>query len=156
MEPLSRRRPTQAITSLRPLATALLLLLVLLDEEATEAAAARRASQSAQSPGMWFGPRLGRRPKRNLSPDQLARLVDMMEDAPWVLLAANGNELLTEGKRHTVNFTPRLGRESAEDAAGVLPPDRWLTAAVVGDSAADLMSQRSPPFAPRLGRARYL
>lgn len=133
--------------------------------------ARRAAAASGGGAGMWFGPRLGRRLKRNLqlSNAQLARqLVDLVEEAPWLLLAVDGNDLVTEGKRHTVNFTPRLGRESGEDAGrasgGVgsllLPPgsassDRWLIAPAAADQSPDLMAQRSPPFAPRLGRARY-
>lgn len=157
MELIGRRPAFTALLSPLPLLASLVLLSVLLDSETVEGSPVVHApQQAAATPGMWFGPRLGRRPKRNLSPDQLARLIDLIEDAPWVLFSTNGNDMLSESKRHTANFTPRLGRESAEDSMGAAAPDRWLSAAAVGDSAADLMSQRSPPFAPRLGRAHYL
>lgn len=48
--------------------------------------------------GMWFGPRLGRRLKRNLKFDnsinkeQLNNLMDMIQDSPWVVLAMNGKK----------------------------------------------------------------
>lgn len=128
----------------------------------------RRASALGNAGGMWFGPRLGRRLKRNLQlPNaQLARqLVDLVEEAPWLLLAIDGSDLVSEGKRHTVNFTPRLGRESGEEVAGggsmmlqaggASSSDRWLLSPAAADQSSDLMAQRSPPFAPRLGRARY-
>ena len=60
--------------------------------------------------------------------------------------------LLLAGKRHVVKFTPRLGRESEEEIVNGIRPDenQWPS----DDSAisAEYLYQRSPPFAPRLGR----
>lgn len=53
-----------------------------------------------------------------------------------------------------MTFTPRLGRDSGEDfnsgttSLGGSVGDRLLES----DLAGELMMQRSPPFAPRLGR----
>lgn len=57
--------------------------------------------------------------------------------------------IASEGKRHTVNFTPRLGRDSGEDYMNSASLDRFLQDPEIS---AELLSQRSPPFAPRLGR----
>ncbi|KDR07140.1 PBAN-type neuropeptides-like [Zootermopsis nevadensis] len=85
--------------------------------------------------GMWFGPRLGRREKRSVDdfPEDVAdirveEVMELLKDTPWALLPLRG------GKRHIEGFVPRLGRDSNEDED------------------ADMMEQRSPPFAPRLGR----
>ncbi|KAF2885624.1 hypothetical protein ILUMI_20566 [Ignelater luminosus] len=104
-----------------------------------------------RKPGVWLTPRVGRK-KRSASPyeennyrtpsfdrEQLESLMDTVQEPPWTLVTIN------EGKRHTVNFTPRLGRESGEENE----PDSWLHDT---DLNRELMSQRSPPFAPRLGR----
>lgn len=62
-------------------------------------------------------------------------------------------DLVSEGKRHTVNFTPRLGRESGEEAEpSGGGSERWMQEMDYAMNAGDLMAQRSPPFAPRLGR----
>jgi hypothetical protein len=53
------------------------------------------------------------------------------------------------GKRHVVNFTPRLGRESGEEFVSSAAEDRWLQDP---EMSGEMLSQRSPPFAPRLGR----
>lgn len=62
--------------------------------------------------------------------------------------------LFLGGKR---DFTPRLGRESGEDmlnAPSTYSGERWYQD--TNDMATDMMSQRSPPFAPRLGRHLYI
>ncbi|XP_017786058.1 PREDICTED: PBAN-type neuropeptides-like [Nicrophorus vespilloides] len=107
---------------------------------------------------LWFGPRLGRKKRNpssdellkntNLDREQLVALLEMLQESPWAVVALN------EGKRHNkMNFTPRLGRESGEDLAGSTNPNvganRWIQDTEING---DLMSQRSPPFAPRLGR----
>nr|XP_015835247.1 PREDICTED: PBAN-type neuropeptides isoform X3 [Tribolium castaneum] len=84
----------------------------------------------------WFGPRLGRK-KRNSN---------ALQDVPWAIIAVND---LLEGKRHVVNFTPRLGRESGEEFVNNAPEDRWLQN---HETSGEMLYQRSPPFAPRLGR----
>ncbi|EFA11568.2 PBAN-type neuropeptides isoform X1 [Tribolium castaneum] len=102
----------------------------------------------------WFGPRLGRK-KRNSSNDdlyqdmqkeELVSLTDALQDVPWAIIAVND---LLEGKRHVVNFTPRLGRESGEEFVNNAPEDRWLQN---HETSGEMLYQRSPPFAPRLGR----
>lgn len=51
-----------------------------------------------------------------------------------------------EDKRGAPNFTPRLGRDSEEEDT---IPENWST---VTEFSKNLLIQRSPPFAPRLGR----
>ncbi|XP_069680408.1 PBAN-type neuropeptides-like [Periplaneta americana] len=89
----------------------------------------------SEVPGMWFGPRLGRREKRSADEAQedsdgskVEEIVELLRETPWALVPLKG------GKRHTAGFIPRLGRDSNED------------------DEPDYMEQRSPPFAPRLGR----
>lgn len=54
--------------------------------------------------------------------------------------------LVAEGKRNSVNFIPRLGRELIEDGE---PDAIWLYDI---DLNRELATRRSPPFTPRLGR----
>lgn len=55
------------------------------------------------------------------------------------------------------DFTPRLGRESGEESLNAAPSaysgEKWYQE---NELPTDLMSQRSPPFAPRLGRHLYI
>nr|QHB80567.1 pyrokinin [Carabus violaceus] len=103
------------------------------------------------NPGLWFGPRMGRRLKRNLksnsagsynNKDQLNYITDLLQGEPWSIIARN------EGKRQ-MNLTPRLARESDEETG-----DRWLQENDVSMDSGDVMA-RSPPFAPRLGRRMW-
>ncbi|KAF5291991.1 hypothetical protein FQA39_LY14152 [Lamprigera yunnana] len=73
-----------------------------------------------------------------LGKEQTEAIVEALQEPPWTILTFN------EGKRHTVNFTPRLGRESGEDETANYFRDDELSK--------ELMTQRSPPFAPRLGK----
>lgn len=123
-----------------------------------------------RKPSMWLTSRVSRK-KRSASPyeenyrspsldrEQSESLMDTVQEPPWTLVTINGRNFkvfcflynksklrfVPEGKRHTVNFTPRLGRESGEENE----LDTWLHDT---DLNRELMSQRSPPFAPRLGR----
>ncbi|PNF21014.1 hypothetical protein B7P43_G09490, partial [Cryptotermes secundus] len=86
--------------------------------------------------GMWFGPRLGRRERRSVDEilddagdGRVEEVLQLLKETPWVLVPLKGN------KRQTGSFIPRLGRDSKEE-----------------EEDPDAMEQRSPPFAPRLGR----
>ncbi|GLV43106.1 hypothetical protein CBL_14216 [Carabus blaptoides fortunei] len=102
--------------------------------------------------GLWFGPRMGRRLKRNMkeansagsynNKDQLNFITDLLQSEPWSIIATN------EGNRQ-MNLTPRLGRASDEEIR-----DRWLQENDVSMASGDIMA-RSPPFAPRLGRRMW-
>ncbi|KAK4871861.1 hypothetical protein RN001_015985 [Aquatica leii] len=70
--------------------------------------------------------------------EQMEAFLKALQEPPWTLFTFN------EGKRHTVNFTPRLGRESSEEENEDWFPDSEVRK--------ELMFQRSPPFAPRLGK----
>ncbi|KAJ8955529.1 hypothetical protein NQ318_001358 [Aromia moschata] len=115
---------------------------------------------------LWFGPRMGRR-KRNptaeilkgLDREELETLMETLKNSPWSTATLN-NELCpqvtvyeeTEDhariilhnrkenylKDTALNYTPRLGRDSGEE--------------IDDSNNGDFISQRSPPFAPRLGR----
>ncbi|CAH1153685.1 unnamed protein product [Phaedon cochleariae] len=105
-----------------------------------------------------FTSRLGRK-KRNSkeetynkpSEQELAELVEAYEDSPLALIAVNGNDKLVckniKGKRSS--FTPRLGRNIDDDLSGVSGNEKWLQD---DDNSAEYVIQRSPPFAPRLGK----
>ncbi|XP_015600657.1 PBAN-type neuropeptides [Cephus cinctus] len=98
------------------------------------------------SGAMWFGPRLGRRrrsdEKSEADVDEINAIAEALNAAPWALVS------IPEGKRHAMQvFTPRLGRELAEDYLLY----NSLNGAAQGGSQDDV-EQRSPPFAPRLGR----
>lgn len=118
---------------------------------------------------MWFGPRLGRKRRSDerldLDQDESNVIADVINGAPWALVSLPGEKIgqefnrfrkiesmvvenffSTGGKRHALPiFTPRLGRELAEDYGY-----SSLTASQGGNQ--DDIEQRSPPFAPRLGR----
>ncbi|KAF5281450.1 hypothetical protein FQR65_LT14684 [Abscondita terminalis] len=70
--------------------------------------------------------------------EQMEAFLEALQEPPWTVLTFN------EGKRHTVNFTPRLGRESGEEEN-----ENWLRDS---ELSRELLTQRSPPFAPRLGK----
>ncbi|CAG2069069.1 unnamed protein product, partial [Timema podura] len=101
----------------------------------------KRGSKPQQA-GLWFGPRLGRRDRRSPSDDLdeieagagEGALIELLREAPWAIVPLRGGS-----KRQTVNYTPRLGRDSSEDQEE-------------DDLNTSLMESRSPPFAPRLGR----
>lgn len=113
------------------------------------------------------------------------QVADFVDDDQWTILALKGkspavlpNEKLEFTARSAIScliseavhldvaggkrdFTPRLGRESGEDmvnAAAAAPStysgERWYQDN--NDIPNDLMAQRSPPFAPRLGRHLYI
>ncbi|XP_067000769.2 PBAN-type neuropeptides [Anabrus simplex] len=112
---------------------------LLRDAEALEDAAAVLLGLDGDSmlvkkrAGTWYSPRLGRRDRRSvdeLETDQ-DEVAEFLKDAPWALVPIKG------GKRQTLTLTPRLGRDSSEEEE---------------QDASSLMEQRSPPFAPRLGR----
>ncbi|CAH0547449.1 unnamed protein product [Brassicogethes aeneus] len=92
---------------------------------------------------LWFGPRMGRR-KRNpnesyykyLETDEINSILDAIQESPYAIVVLN------PAKRHTVNYQPRLGRDSGEEN------DEWLQE----DLFEKRMNERSPPFAPRLGK----
>lgn len=94
---------------------------------------------------LWFGPRLGRR-KRNdnedhynyLNAEQIQNILEAIEQSPYTIV------ILNPTKRHTVNFAPRLGRDSGED-----DNNEWVQESDLLDKN---MNERSPPFAPRLGK----
>ncbi|XP_048511478.1 PBAN-type neuropeptides-like [Athalia rosae] len=105
---------------------------------------AKRSSMNGVSGSMWFGPRLGRRrrsdEKLDIDPDETNAIADVINGAPWALVS------IPAGKRHALQvFTPRLGRELGEDFGY-----SSLTGGQGGSQ--DDAEQRSPPFAPRLGR----
>ncbi|XP_065166501.1 PBAN-type neuropeptides-like [Atheta coriaria] len=105
---------------------------------------------------LWFGPRLGRRKRTpegyktsGIERQQLEALIDLIHDSPWAIVAVNGNE----NKRYDVNFVPRLGRESGEDVlVSGLPNMGGERLLQDPEFVGEVMSQRSPPFAPRLGK----
>ncbi|PSN55348.1 hypothetical protein C0J52_01844 [Blattella germanica] len=106
---------------------------IMVDLDGNREALMVKRSQPAETSGLWFGPRLGRRDKRSID-DTLdggdsskeEEIVELLRETPWALVPLKG------GKRQT-SFIPRLGRDSSEE------------------DELDL-EQRSPPFAPRLGR----
>ncbi|KAF4532860.1 hypothetical protein B566_EDAN001463 [Ephemera danica] len=88
-----------------------------LEESGLEPQQVGRRSSSSESGSLWFGPRLGRR-RRSPPEDEEALLS------------------YPSGKRQTLTFTPRLGREMDESELTV--------------------GLRTPPFSPRLGRGNGL
>ncbi|KAF2887507.1 hypothetical protein ILUMI_18666 [Ignelater luminosus] len=100
----------------------------------------------------WYvSPRLGRK-KKNVSPleethelsslnkEQLESLLDNIQEPPgWTAYT------ISDGKPNS-NFVPRLGRELIEETD---PDTIWIYDA---DLNRELITQRSPPFTPRLGR----
>lgn len=71
---------------------------------------------------------------RGITYEQLKHMFNLCE------LLENGLLNVSGGKRGNVNFTPRLGRESGEEVK-----DSWFS---------EFYNQKSPPFAPRLGKRR--
>ncbi|CAG9855538.1 unnamed protein product [Phyllotreta striolata] len=109
--------------------------------------------EESKIPSVWFSPRLGRR-KRTLKDDpykpteqELQDLLEAFEESPLALVAINGNDKLVcknvQGKRSS--FVPRLGRNVEDEVAN----EKWSQDS---DNSAEYVIQRSPPFAPRLGR----
>ncbi|KAF2904680.1 hypothetical protein ILUMI_01497 [Ignelater luminosus] len=100
----------------------------------------------------WYvSPRLGRK-KKHVSPfeetyelssldkEQLESLLGNIQEPPeWTAYT------ISDGKRNS-NFVPRLGREIIEIAE---PDAIWMYDT---DLNRELITQRSPPFTPRLGR----
>ncbi|XP_072402261.1 uncharacterized protein [Diabrotica undecimpunctata] len=112
-----------------------------------------KEEDESKIPSIWFSPRLGRK-KRNLKDEgykpteqEQQELLEAFEESPLALVAINGNDRLicknVQGKRSS--FIPRLGRNVEEDVSS---NDKWLET----DNSAEYVIQRSPPFAPRLGR----
>uniref|UniRef100_A0A6P7GIB7 PBAN-type neuropeptides-like n=1 Tax=Diabrotica virgifera virgifera TaxID=50390 RepID=A0A6P7GIB7_DIAVI len=112
-----------------------------------------KEEDESKIPSIWFSPRLGRK-KRNLKDEgyrpteqEQQELLEAFEDSPLALVAINGNDRLicknVQGKRSS--FIPRLGRNVEEDLSS---NDKWLET----ENSAEYVIQRSPPFAPRLGR----
>ncbi|XP_046748649.1 PBAN-type neuropeptides-like [Diprion similis] len=105
---------------------------------------AKRSPLNGAAGSMWFGPRLGRRRRSDerldMDPEETNAIADVINGAPWALVSIPG------GKRHALQvFTPRLGRELGEN---------YGFNSLSGDQGGnqDDIEQRSPPFAPRLGR----
>ncbi|KAJ9601018.1 hypothetical protein L9F63_000856, partial [Diploptera punctata] len=67
-----------------------------------------KRSDPAETAGMWFGPRLGRRDKRSVDEIDFSdgskeeELVEILRETPWAIIPLRGS------KRQT-NFTPRFG-----------------------------------------------
>ncbi|XP_056645980.1 PBAN-type neuropeptides-like [Diorhabda sublineata] len=104
-------------------------------------------------PSVWFSPRLGRK-KRTLGEDgykmseqEQQELFTALEESPFTLVAVNGNDKLIcknlQGK--SSSYTPRLGRNVEEDNVN---NEKWRET----DISSEYLIQRSPPFAPRLGK----
>ncbi|XP_053976092.1 PBAN-type neuropeptides-like [Hylaeus volcanicus] len=108
----------------------------------TEGKCIKRNPQDISS-GMWFGPRLGRRRrsdrKSEVDPD-METLASILDGHRWPVIAITGG-----GKRQSTQFTPRLGRDSAEELFSYrFPKDQETLYAE---------EQIFPAlFAPRLGR----
>ncbi|KAK9758775.1 Pheromone biosynthesis activating neuropeptide (PBAN) [Popillia japonica] len=99
-----------------------------------------------QSSPLWFGPRLGRK-KRNQHLDDFDEFLsadceqveDYIRSIPWSMVEKCSLNEDKRDKPKSKQFSPRLGRESSEDMFG------W-------SQNPDILTLRSPPFAPRLGR----
>nr|WGH73127.1 pheromone biosynthesis activating neuropeptide DH-PBAN [Cephalcia chuxiongica] len=105
----------------------------------------KRSTATGISGAMWFGPRLGRRRRSDeraeTVSDETNAISDVLSGAPWALVS------LPDGKRRAMKvFTPRLGRESGEEYL-VYNAFNGAEGGIQDD-----VEQRSPPFAPRLGR----
>ncbi|XP_015127074.1 PBAN-type neuropeptides [Diachasma alloeum] len=110
---------------------------------------------------MWFGPRLGRKrrsdEKMETIDEEIGAIADVINSGPWAWVAYSGGG----DKRHTTQFTPRLGRELTDDflqkyMAYDFDKNR-LSRYIAAPEDASLQRHQSPPppppqFAPRLGR----
>ncbi|XP_034952126.1 PBAN-type neuropeptides-like isoform X2 [Chelonus insularis] len=106
---------------------------------------------------MWFGPRLGRRrrsgPAFETDEEEINAIANAINSGPWALIAYQGD------KRHSTQFTPRLGRELGDNLQQKnYKLDRDNLPHLV-DSFLDAEQHRHSsqppfpsPFAPRLGR----
>ncbi|XP_046394510.1 uncharacterized protein LOC124162135 [Ischnura elegans] len=77
--------------------------------------------------------------------DDRGEITDLLSGSPWALVAVRQ---YPGGKRHSLSFTPRLGRDSDEDDDGV---DEEQDGEDDGGEMV-VVRRRTPPFAPRLGR----
>ncbi|KAK6637280.1 hypothetical protein RUM44_007694 [Polyplax serrata] len=102
---------------------------------------------------MWIGPRLGRRKRSedetgsgndNTAEKNGEAVMEFLQDTPWAFVALKGS------KRRTVNFIPRLGRDSEEEFS-----DRGLDGSFAksrGGSQIVRPFGGGNNFTPRLGR----
>ncbi|XP_008548425.1 PBAN-type neuropeptides-like [Microplitis demolitor] len=110
------------------------------------------------SGAMWFGPRLGRRrrsgPVSHVNDDDINTIADAINSGPWALVSYQG----TGDKRHSTQFTPRLGRELEDNllqrylALGKDNELYHLMDTQINPEHRQLSLPPPPLFAPRLGR----
>ncbi|EEB11107.1 hypothetical protein Phum_PHUM088390 [Pediculus humanus corporis] len=106
---------------------------------------------------MWIGPRLGRRKRSDDdNTNQLDKnsgppgVLELLQESPWAIVALKGPlRSSIGGKRRTVNFIPRLGRDSEEEYVDA-PPDFAKSSSRSGNGIS--YGGGSNNFTPRLGR----
>ncbi|KAH0558246.1 PBAN-type neuropeptides-like [Cotesia glomerata] len=106
---------------------------------------------------LWFGPRLGRRRRSGAVSqvnDDINTITDVINANPWAFASYHG----TGDKRHSTQFTPRLGRELEDTLVQrylTLDKDNDLYHLMDGQNVDQNRQLSLPPpplFAPRLGR----
>ncbi|XP_011298848.1 PBAN-type neuropeptides [Fopius arisanus] len=110
---------------------------------------------------MWFGPRLGRKrrsdEKMETIDEDVEAMADVINGGPWTYVQYPG----AGDKRHTTQFTPRLGRELTDDILQKYlnyDLERNRLSRYIDREFEDMtINHHQPPtpppqFAPRLGR----